>query len=353
MIRVGLVGFGMAGRVFHAPLISSVEGLELAAVVERTTNKAAERYPGITTYRSLEELLADVSIKLVVVATPNSTHFPIAMQALEAARNVVVDKPVALSSAEIKELTELAGGVGLSMFPFHNRRFDSDFQTIHKLINDHSLGRLVHFESFFDRWRPGLSTRAWKEKTDEGGVLYDLGTHVVDEALMLFGLPSSVGAEISRERDIDGANDGFTIRLHYLTGFSATLGSNCLSTLARPRVHLRGTRGNYWKWGLDSQEEALNKITRITDPDWGKESEEKWGTLSIDLDGKIETRKVPSAVGDYRHFYEMVRDVLTGKSNSAPSMPVEAWRVARILEWAKQSSEQNRDIDCDWSGEPA
>ena len=353
MIRVGLVGFGMAGRVFHAPLISSVEGLELAAVVERSKDNASQRYPGIKTCRSVEELLADASIKLVVVATPNSTHFPIAMQALEAARNVVVDKPVALSSAEVKQLAELAGGIGLQLFPFHNRRFDSDFQTIHKLIDDHSLGRLVHFESFFDRWRPGLSTRAWKEETDEGGILFDLGTHVVDEALMLFGLPASIGAEIARERDSDGANDSFAIRLHYLTGFSVTLGANCLSTLARPRVHLRGTRGNYWKWGLDSQEEALNKITKITDPAWGKEPEEQWGTLSVDHDGKIETSKVPSAVGDYRKFYEGVRDVMNGNSNAAPSTPSEAWRVARILEWAKQSSEQHRDIECDWTGEPA
>ncbi|HEY2466612.1 MAG TPA: Gfo/Idh/MocA family oxidoreductase [Terracidiphilus sp.] len=353
MVRVGLVGFGMAGRVFHAPLISSVEGLELAAVVERTSDKAAERYPGITTYRSFEELLADASIRLVVVATPNTTHFPIAMQALEAAKNVVVDKPVAMASSEIAQLAELAGGIGLHLFPFHNRRFDSDFRTIQKVIGDHSLGRLVHFESNFDRWRPGLSTRAWKEDTDQGGILLDLGTHVVDEALMLFGLPAAVGAEVSRERDGDGANDSFTIRLHYLTGFSVTLGANCLSTLARPRVHLRGTRGNYWKWGLDSQEEALNQITKITDPDWGKEPAEKWGTLSIDVDGKVETRPVPSGVGDYRQYYEAVRDVLTGKSDRAPATPAEAWRTARVLEWAKQSSDEHSDIECDWSGEPA
>lgn len=353
MIRVGLVGFGMAGRVFHAPLISSVEGLELGAVVERNSNHAAERYPGITTYRSVDELLADASIKLVVVATPNGSHFPIALQALEGAKNVVVDKPVALNSAEIAHLGNLAGGIGLHLFPFHNRRFDSDFQTIRKVIDDHSLGRLVHFESYFDRWRPGLSTRAWKEDTDQGGILLDLGTHVVDEALMLFGLPASVGAEVSREREGDGANDCFTIRLHYLTGFSATLGANCLSSLVRPRVHLRGTRGNYWKWGLDSQEEALNKITKITDPDWGKEPAEKWGTLSLDVDGKIETRQVPSAVGDYRRYYEQVRDVLMGKSDKAPATPAEAWRAARVLEWAKQSSDEHRDIECDWSGEPA
>ncbi|MGA8086174.1 MAG: Gfo/Idh/MocA family oxidoreductase [Terracidiphilus sp.] len=353
MIRVGLIGFGMAGRVFHAPLISSVEGLELAAVVERTTNKAAERYPGIITYRSVEELLADASIKLVVVATPNSTHFSIAMQALEAAKSVVVDKPVALSAAEVGQLSELAGGIGLHFFPFHNRRFDNDFLTIHKLIHEHTLGRLVHLESNFDRWRPGLSTRAWKEDTDEGGILYDLGTHIVDQALTLFGQPASVGAEILRERDGEGSNDAITIRLHYLTGFSVTLGANCLSSLARPRFHLRGTRGNFWKWGLDPQEDALNAITKITDANWGQEPADRWGTLSIDTDGNLVTRPEPSATGDYRLFYAGVRDVLLGNATAPPITPTEAWRVARILEMAKQSSNESRDIECDWNGEPA
>jgi scyllo-inositol 2-dehydrogenase (NADP+) len=353
MIRVGLVGFGMAGRVFHAPLISSVEGLELAAVVERTTNKAAERYPGITTYRSVEELLADATIKLVVVATPNSSHFPIAMQALEAAKNVVVDKPVALGANEIGQLTELAGGIGLHLFPFHNRRFDSDFLTIQKLMDEHLLGRLVHFESNFDRWRPGLSTRAWKEETDEGGILLDLGTHLVDQALVLFGQPAAVGAEVRREREGEGSNDAITIRLHYYTGFSVTLGANCLSSLARPRFHLRGSRGNFWKRGLDPQEDALGKVTKIEDPDWGHEPADHWGTLSVDVDGGMVTRPVPSATGDYRRYYAAVRDVLLGKSNTPPVAATEAWRVARVLEWAKQSSDEHRDIECVWSGEPA
>jgi scyllo-inositol 2-dehydrogenase (NADP+) len=353
MIRVGLVGFGMAGRVFHAPLISSVEGLELAAVVERSKNNAAERYPGITTYRTVEELLADPSIKLVVVATPNSTHFRIAMQALEAAKSVVVDKPVALNSDEIVQLAGLAGGIGLQFFPFHNRRFDNDFLTIQKLIHEHTLGRLVQFESTFDRWRPGLSTRVWKEELDEGGILYDLGTHIVDQALALFGQPASVGAEVRRERDGEGSNDAITIRLHYLTGFSVTLGANCLSSLARPRFHLRGTRGNFWKWGLDPQEDALNAITKITDGNWGQEPADRWGTLSVEADGKLETRPEPSATGDYRLFYAGVRDVLLGKGTAPPITPTEAWRVARILEMAKQSSTESRDIECNWSGEPA
>jgi predicted dehydrogenase len=353
MIRVGLVGFGMAGRVFHAPLISSVEGLELAAVVERNSAQAAERYPGIKTCRSVEELLADSSIKLVVVATPNSTHFPIALRTLEAAKSVVVDKPVALTSDEVGQLAELAGGIGLHLFPFHNRRFDNDFLTIRKVMDEHSLGRLVHFESNFDRWRPGLSSRAWKEDTDEGGILLDLGTHIVDQALVLFGLPAAVGAEIRRERDGEGANDAITIRLHYYTGFSVTLGANCLSSLARPRFHLRGTRGNFWKWGLDPQEDALGKVTKIEDSSWGQEPVEHWGTSSIEADGGIVTQTVSSEIGDYRRFYTGVRDVLLGSSTNPPASPAEAWRVARVLEWAKESSDQHRDIECDWSGEPA
>lgn len=351
MIRVGLVGFGMAGRVFHAPLISSVDGLELAAVVERNSNNAAERYPGITTYRSVDELLADASIRLIVVATPNSAHFPIALHALESARSVVVDKPMALKSDEVAQLAELAGGIGLQCIPFHNRRWDNDFRTIHKLLSEHSLGRLVHFESNFDRWRPGPSSRAWKENAEEGGLLLDIGTHLVDQALALFGEPAAVGAEAQRERLGEGANDSFTLRLHYYTGFSVTLSANCLSSLVRPRFHIRGAKGNFWKWGLDPQEDALNKITHITDPNWGQEPAANWGTMAVDVDGGMVTRPVTTLPGDYRSFYAGVRDALLG-NGAAPVKASDAWRVSRILEWAKESTIQQRDIECVWNGAP-
>jgi predicted dehydrogenase len=337
----------MAGRLFHAPLISSVEGLELAAVVERHSDNAAQRYPGITTYRTLDELLDDTSIRVIVVATPNDTHFSVAMRALEAGKSIIVDKPVALSSGEIAQLDELAGGIGSQCIPFHNRRWDNDFKTIQKVLDERSLGQLVHFESNFDRWRPSLSTRAWKEEPDQGGALWDIGTHLVDQALVLFGEPAAVGAEVRRERDGDGANDSITVRLHYLTGFTVTLGANSLSSLARPRFHLRGTKGNFWKWGLDPQEEALNKITRITDTNWGNEPAANWGTLSVDVDGGMVTRPVGTVPGDYRHYYEGVRDALLGKS-TAPVAATDALRVAKVLEWAKESSDLHRDVECVW-----
>jgi len=350
MICAGLVGFGMAGRVFHAPLLSSVEGIELAAVVERNSNKAAERYPGIVTYRSLEDLLADSSIDLVVVATPNSTHFQVARQALEAGKHVVVDKPTAVTSSAIAELIGVSKTAGRHLIPFHNRRWDSDFRTIQNLLHEESLGHLVAFESTFDRWRPGLSSRAWKENPEQGGILLDLGTHIADQALHLFGKPEAVGAEVRHERGSGDTNDAFTIRLHY-PGLTVALGATCLAALGRPRFHLRGTTGNFWKWGLDPQEDALNQVVRIDDAHWGEEPPDRWGTLAIDVGGSMVTRPVTPIPGDYRLYYAGVRDALLGKA-PVPVSAADAWRASRVLEWAAESSRDHRDIVCDWGSEP-
>jgi predicted dehydrogenase len=341
----------MAGRVFHGPLVSSVDGLELAAVMERTTNKAAERYPGIVTYRSLEAMLADESLGLFVVATPSGTHFEIARQILEAGKNVVVDKPMSVTSGQIAELIRIASDKKVWLLPFFNRRWDSDFQTLKKLLVEESTGRVVFLESTFDRWRPERpKDRLWKENPEAGGgVLLDLGTHLADQALALFGKPEGVGAEVKRERDGEGANDSFTIRLRY-AGLTVELGSNCLSALVRPRYHLRGTRGNYWKWGVDPQEAALNTVTRIGAGAWGVEAPEHWGTLKVNAEGATVSLPVETIAGDYRLYYAGVRDALLGKA-PAPTAAVDAWRVARVLEWAAESSEKRREVECDWSRE--
>jgi predicted dehydrogenase len=352
MIRVGLIGFGLAGRVFHAPLISSVDGLELAAVVERSTDNAAQRYPGITTYRTLEALLADSSLGLIVVATPNGTHYDLARQALEAGKSVVVDKPTAITSAEIASLIELAARHKALLVPFHNRRWDSDFQTLYKLVREDTVGRVVSLESTFDRWRPvPRAPGAWKEDPAQGGMLLDIGTHLADQALALFGNPLAVSADLVRERDGEGASDAFTLRLRY-AGVTVTLAANVLSTLPRPRYHLRGTAGNYSKSGLDPQEAALSKITRIGPEPWGLEPPHDWGNLSVDVDGGRVSRPVRPIPGDYRIYYAGVRDALLGKSH-APVPALAAWRVARLLEWTADSSTARREIPCDWSNEPA
>jgi len=352
MIRVGLIGFGMAGRVFHGPLISSVDGLELAAVLERSTDNAVKRYPRITTYRSLDAILADASLDLFVVATPSGTHFEVARQVLEAGKNVVVDKPMSTTSAQIAQLIQLAATKGRLLIPFHNRRWDSDFQTIQKLLHEGSLGRIVYLESRFDRWRPNPpADRLWKEDPNAGGgVLMDIGTHIADQALHLFGLPEAIFADILCEREWARANDAFQLRLPY-PGFTVALGANSLSMPARPRFHIRGSKGNFWKWGLDPQEAALNQIVRIADPGWGRELPENWGTLNVDVEGGSVSRPVAPVLGDYRLYYAGVRDAVLGKA-PAPVAAIDAWRVARLLEWAVESSEQRREIPCDWTLQP-
>lgn len=348
MIRVGLVGFGMAGRVFHGPLISSVEGLELAAVVERKTNAAAERYAGITTYRSIEELLGDKTIQLMVIATPSGSHFELAKMALEAGKDLVVDKPMCARAAEIAELMEIAARKKVKLIPFHNRRWDGDFRTIQKLLHEEALGRLVSFESYFDRWRPQPKPDAWKELNAPGsGVLLDLGTHLIDQALQVFGLPLEVSAEVTRERaPRDGSDDSFTVRLYY-GGLTATLGANALSEPGRARFHLRGTKGNYWKFGLDSQEAWLNEVTRIEAADWGNEEARKWGTLYTEVVGAMISRPVEAVRGDYRLFYAGVRDAILGLSET-PVKTEEALHVAQVIEWARESVRERRVMKCVW-----
>ena len=352
MVRAGLIGFGLGGRVFHAPLISSVEGIELAAIFERTTNKAAERYPGITTYRTLDDLLADASLSLIVVTTPNDSHFEYARRAIEAGKHVVVDKPMCVASAEIAELIKLAAARNVMLAPFHSRRWDSDFLTLKKLIQDGTLGRLVYLESTMDRWRPSPTARMpWKNDPAQGGLLLDLGTHLADQPLALFGNPEAVDADIKRERDGEGANDSFTLRLRY-PGFTVVVSANTLSALERPRYHLRGIKGNYVKRGVDPQEAALSKITRIGNETWGHEPIADWGTLAVDVDGGLVTRSVEPIPGDYRLFYAAVRDAIVGRNHRGPVSAVAAWRVARLLEWAVESSEKRGEILCDWSNEP-
>ena len=351
MVRIGILGFGMAGRVFHGPLISSVPGLQLAAVVERHADEAAARYPGITTYRSADAMLADPSLHLIVVATPSGTHFDVARQVLAAGKHLIVDKPMAATSAEIAELIRLARAHNVLLIPFHNRRWDGDFLTVKALLAESSVGRIVHFESRMDRWSPRGTRRPWKDDPAQaGGVLLDLGTHLADQALQLFGKPLALSADVLRERDGQGANDAVTLRLRY-DSFRVTLGANALSSPPGPRFVVRGTHGNYRKLGVDPQEAALNKVTRIADPHWGEEPAESWGMLNADIDGAIVPRAIQTVPGDYRHYYAAVRDALESKA-PLPVRAIEAWRVARLLEWAQQSSESRREISCDWSQEP-
>ncbi len=347
MIRVGLVGYGMAGRVFHAPMITAVDGLEFAAVVEGSGRTAEAAYPGITTYASLESMLEDASIELIVIATPNTTHAPFAELALRAGRHVVVDKPTAITTAEIAALIETAAAEDRFLIPFHNRRFDNDFQTLQKVLREEMLGRVVYVESTFDRWRPAPRRAVWREDgTPGGGIVLDLGTHVADQALLQFGLPEAVSADISHERDNGVTDDAFAIRLHY-PRLTVMLGATALAAQPRPRYTVRGTKGSFVKWGLDPQEARLKATGRVVEPGWGVEPASSWGTLTVDVEGAMVSRPVPSIPGDYRRYYAAVRDALLGKS-APPVLAADALRVAKVLEWARQSSAERREIKCSW-----
>jgi len=344
MIEVGLVGFGLAGRAFHAPVIRAVPGLHLSAIVQRSGTEAAEKYPDVRIVRSLDELLSMPEVGLVVIATPNDTHYPLARQCLEAGRDVVVDKPFATTLEEAKSLVETAKETGRLLTVYQNRRYDGDFQAIRALVADGTLGRIVRFESAYDRFRPQLKPGAWRETARPGsGILFDIAPHLIDHALVLFGLPEAVTGDIRIERENAGADDAFDITLHYSNGMRAVLRSSILAAAPRPRFVLLGTKGSFVKQTFDPQEMNLRRGDIPADKPWGFEPEENWGVLTVPAGDSFERRRIPSATCDYRDYYSNVRDAILGRAALAVT-PEYALHVMRILELARESSRKRCTI---------
>jgi scyllo-inositol 2-dehydrogenase (NADP+) len=353
-IRVGLAGFGFGGRIFHAPAIEAVEGLELAAIVQRTGSQAAEAYPHARIVPSVEALLEDKTIGLVVVATPNPTHVQLARQCLLAGRDVVVDKPFAVTAAEAAELILLARERHRLLSVFQNRRWDGDFLTVRKLLDNDRLGRLVQFEARYDRYRLAPRLQAWREDGSAGGgVLLDLGAHLVDQALVLFGVPSSVWASARVEREGARSDDAFDICLRYDMPLSPVvwLRATCVAREPGPRFTLNGTVGTYRKFGIDPQEACLLAGDFYSSSPWGEESQDRRGRLTLDEAGVAVTTTVPTEPGDYRGYYKNIRHVIHGHE-ALEVTPVQAWRTMRVLEMAKESSGTGCEVKCDWSAEP-
>ncbi len=343
-MKVGLIGYGMAGRVFHAPVMAAVPYLRLAKVVERRGQTSRERYPAVEVVREATTLFEDEEIELVVVATPSASHFELARQALLAHKHVVVDKPFTLTAAHAQELIDLARQQNKIVSTFHNRRWDGDFQTVRQIVKQGCLGRLVEYESHFDRFRNYFSPeRAWRETAGPGGgVLFDLGPHLIDQALVLFGLPLRITADIRSQRDAGKADDQFELILHY-DGLKVTLKAGLLVRQPGPRFALHGTEGSFVKYGVDPQEEALKGGRSPREPDWGVEPETAWGTLntqigSLHFQGKIET--VP---GCYQSYYENVYQAIRGEAELLVK-PEEARNTIRIIELAVQSNAEKRTV---------
>jgi predicted dehydrogenase len=344
MIDVGLIGFGLAGRAFHAPVIRAVPGLRLAAILQRSGSEAAEQYPDVRIVRSLEELLSIGSIRLIVIATPNDTHYPFARQCLAAGRDVVVDKPFTAALAEAVALVQFAQQSGRLLTVYQNRRYDGDFQAIRQLVASGALGRIVHFETNYDRFRPQIRPEAWREKSGPGtGILFDLGPHLIDHAFMLFGFPEAIMGDVRNERDNAVTDDAFDIVLRYPGGMRALLRSTMLAASPRPRFVLHGTRGGFFKQSFDPQENNLRRGEIPKDTAWGAEPEEDWGVLTLYEGEKPSQQRIPSGAGDYRDFYANVRDAILGKATLAVT-PQHALDVMRMLELARQSSQTGTTI---------
>ncbi|HEY2821836.1 MAG TPA: Gfo/Idh/MocA family oxidoreductase [Candidatus Acidoferrum sp.] len=344
MINVGLIGFGLAGRAFHAQVISRVPGMRLAAILQRKGDEAAAAYPDAKIVRSLDELLALPDIQLIVIASPNETHAPFARAALASGHNVVVDKPFTTSYAEAVDLVQFAEQSGQFLTVYQNRRYDGDFQAIRELVGAGTLGRVVRFETNYDRFRPNFKPNAWREKAAPGaGILFDIGPHVIDHAMVLFGKPEAVTADVRVERQGGLADDAFDIMFHYPNSLRAVLSSNILAATQRPRFLLFGTKGAFVKQTVDPQENNLrfDKIPKVGP--WGAEPIENWGVLTLSDGTNTTQRSIPSGTGDYRDFYANVRDVLEGKAQPFVSLPW-ALDVVRALELCRASSDQRRTL---------
>jgi len=344
MIDVGLIGFGLAGRAFHAQVIRAVPGLRLAAILQRRGNEASEQYPDVRIVRTMDELLAIKEIRLVVIATPNDSHFPLAQQCLAAGRDVLVDKPFTTTLEEADALGHFAKQQGRLLTVYQDRRYDGDFQAIVQLVASGALGRIVRFESNYDRFRPQLRPGAWRERSGPGtGIFFDIAPHLIDHALLLFGMPEALTADIRIEREGAVADDAFDLAFHYPRGLRADLRSSILAAATRPRFTLHGTQGAFVKLTVDPQESNLRRGYIPTDSAWGAEPEENWGLLTLSENGAITQRRVPSANCDYRGFYANLRDAILGKANLAVT-PEWAIDVMRLLELARQSSNERRTV---------
>ena len=339
-VRVGLIGYGLGGEVFHAPLIDANADMRLVTIVTsdpERQGRARARYPLTRVADSVEALWETAGDHdLAIVCTPNSGHLPLGMAALQAGLSVVVDKPLAATAADGRALASLATERGLLITVFHNRRWDGDFLTLRGLLERDELGPIVRFESRFERWRPAPEVSAWREfgaPEEAGGLLFDLGSHLVDQALQLFGRPTRVYAEVDRRRPGVEIDDDAFVALTHAAGVRTHLWASATAAVSGPRFRVLGLRGAFEKFWLDPQEDALAGGAVPGGPGWGTEPQGLWGRLS----NGDEERSIPTEAGDYPAYYRGVVDAL--RTEAAPPVDVrESIEGLEVLEAARESS---------------
>lgn len=340
-INTALCSYGMSGVVFHGPLLQAHPGFKITKILERNKQESKGKHTGAVLTRSLDAILGDAEVELVVVNTPDHLHHEMAASALRAGKHVVVEKPFTLKVEHAEELITLAKEKGVMLTVFQNRRWDGDFLTVKEIIASGKLGRLVDFESHFDRYRTEIQ-ESWKDRSTGTGTLYNLGSHLVDQALQLFGMPEHLYCESRILRDGAFTDDSYDLFLHY-PGFKCLLRSSYLVREPGPRFILHGTVGSYLKWGIDPQEEALKKGEIPGTEAWGEEPEAAWGKIHALENGEFSEGRYPGLAGSYLKFYDNVHEVIR-EGASLQVRPEEARDVIRIIEAAYRSSREKQVI---------
>lgn len=339
-IRVGLVGYGFASKTFHAPLIAGTAGMELAAVSSSDASKVRADWPSTQVVSDPQTLFDDPSLQLIVIPTPNDTHFPLAKAALNAGKHVVVDKPFTVTLSQAHELDALAKAKGLLLSVFHNRRWDSDFLTLKTLLAEGTLGEVRYFESHFDRFRLEVRNR-WREQKGAGsGIWYDLGPHLIDQALQLFGSPVAINVDMAELRPGAQTTDYFHAVLTYPQRRIVLHGSMLVAAeSARYQVH--GTRGSYVKYGLDPQEDSLKAGARPPQEDWGYDMRD--GVVTLAKDDLLVEETLLTIPGNYPAYYAGIRDAING-DGSNPVTAEQAIQVMELIELGLQSAEKRQTM---------
>jgi scyllo-inositol 2-dehydrogenase (NADP+) len=344
-LKTGIVGYGKSAKVFHIPFLSTMDEFEITAVLERHGNESKKQLPGIRVAKSIEDLINGDDTELIVITTPNDTHFEYASKALKAGKHVVLEKPFTITTSDAEKLIGIAKQSGKILSVYQNRRYVSDFLTIRELLEQKVLGEVHEFNATYDRYRPHAISGAWREADIPGaGILYDLGPHIIDQALVLFGNPASITADIRKQREHARSTDFFNIWLHY--GFlKVILHSGMLVREQGPRYMIQGTLGSFIKYGEDPQEEKLRAGELPLGETWGQETESSFGILHTEKNGEVIRKRIPSKKGDYGLYYKNIYDTIV---NGAPlrERPEHGYNTIRIIELAMESSLQKRSLEC-------
>ena len=341
-IQTALASYGMSGSIFHAPLIYAHPGFSLRSILQRRSNSALQKYPSVKIVKSYGELLKNDQIELIIVNTPDNMHFDLAWKALNKGKHVVVEKPFTIMVNEGEKLIHLAQKKNKLLSIFQNRRWDGDFLTLQQVIQKKLLGKVVEFEAHFDRYRNYIPD-SWKENPEfHSGTLYNLGSHLIDQALVLFGMPEAIFADVRAMRSGARVDDSFDIKMYY-PDVKVTLKAGYLIREAGPRYMLHGTEGSYVKYGIDPQEELLKNGTIPLNSSWGKEPESDWGILHTTIDGKEHREKYETVAGNYNDYYSNIYDVIRNGGELIVK-PEQALNVIHIVEAAYLSSKKRKVI---------